>query len=121
MNIKSVITIDTPFLGKRWWRYVWQRRMKGFDDSETWNLDYKCAVWLLPRLKRFKELNIGCPPDLTPEKWDQYLDDMIYSLENIVNEDQWDIVENLKERKKLNKKVQHGLELLGKYFLHLWW
>ena len=52
-----MISIDTFLIGKRWWKYWYQRRTKGFDNSETWNLNDECAAWLLPRLKRFKELN----------------------------------------------------------------
>jgi hypothetical protein len=94
---------------KRWW----QRRTRGWDDSDTWNLDYTLATMILPRLKRFKELNNGYPHGLTPEKWDEMLDQMIYGMEQII--------ENDNETKPIDKRALEGLELFGKYFRHLWW
>ena len=40
-------------------KYKQQRIERGFDDSELWNLDYTIASFVLPRLKRLKELNTG--------------------------------------------------------------
>ena len=35
-----------------------QRKERGFDDTETWCLDSTITSFVLPRLERFKELNI---------------------------------------------------------------
>ena len=35
--------------------FWFQRRFRGFDDSETWSLDYTFIKWFYPRLKRFQE------------------------------------------------------------------
>ena len=34
-------------------KYFFQRRIRGFDDREIWNLDNSFYRWLYPRLKRF--------------------------------------------------------------------
>ena len=65
----------------RWWRHFWQRRYRGFDDSVTWNLDVEMARWLLPRLRRFREITICHPVTLTEKQWDKYLDEMMFALE----------------------------------------
>lgn len=41
---------------KRFWKFLWQRWTRGFDDSETWSLDSTISYFILPRLKRFKEI-----------------------------------------------------------------
>ncbi len=33
----------------------YQRRVRGFDDSELWSLDHTILEFILPRLKRFRE------------------------------------------------------------------
>lgn len=93
-----------------------QKKERGWDDSDTWNLDYKIAEFTLPRLKRFKELNIGYPSDegMTFKLWNEILDSMIYSFEIIINEFQ--------ETKDVDwKAVQDGLNNFGKYYRDLWW
>lgn len=37
----------------------------------------KLCNFLLPRLIRFKQVTIGYPPDMTPEKWDGYIESTI--------------------------------------------
>ena len=44
---------------KRYWKFLWQRWTRGFDDSETWSLYDTIARFILPRLKRFKEIADG--------------------------------------------------------------
>lgn len=103
------------FLIKRSIKHWFQRRIRGFDDSETWSLDLRIAQFTLPRLKRFKELSMAHPMDLTEEEWVDILDEIIYSMEICSDEDyilrddiDWD-------------RVYNGLELFGKWFRDLWW
>ncbi len=37
-------------------RLLCQRLTRGWDDSETWNLDWEFQRWIYPRLLRFNEL-----------------------------------------------------------------
>jgi len=100
---------------KRWFKHFTQRRVRGFDDSETWNLDHNIAKFTLPRLKRFKDLNNGNPVDITWEQWQNDLDDMIYAMENTIKLSDDCTYECDFDR--LNK----GLILFGKMFRDLWW
>ena len=36
-------------------KYFWQRRTRGWDDSDLYSLDYTIAKFVLPRLKVFAE------------------------------------------------------------------
>jgi len=69
-------------------RWFWQRRTRGFDDLELWNLHYSFTDFILPRLKAFRELGLmGCPVlegyefngnhDGMHDEWKEILDKMV--------------------------------------------
>jgi hypothetical protein len=60
---------------RRWW---WQRRTRGWDDRELWNLDWEIAKFVLPRLKAFAESMKRPECD---QEWQQIMDDMVYAFE----------------------------------------
>lgn len=95
-------------------KHWWQRATRGFDDSETWCLSTTTAEFLLPRLRRFKEVNNGHPHSLTEEEWDGILDEMIWSLEALIADEKWEDFE-------LWIRVNAGLALIGKWWRDLWW
>ena len=49
MNIKRII------------KFFYQRIFRGWDDSETWNLDTEFYKWIYPRLKVFKDKTVCFP------------------------------------------------------------
>lgn len=102
---------------KRKAKFFYQRRTRGWDDSDTWSLDYTIAKFVLPRLKRFKELNDGFPPDFTEETWDIALDDIIFAMECAINNS--GSIYNLNPTEM--KRWRRGNKLFGKYFNNLWW
>ncbi len=90
---------NTKLAIKSWW----QRRIKGYADSECWDLRYSTAKWILPRLRHLKENLRGTPFNqekdfdkntpidsqmLTLEEWRDRLDKMIYAFEFILTEDE---------------------------------
>ncbi len=98
-------------------KYLYQRLTRGWDDTETWNLDYCIAKFALPRLKRFKEFHNGFPPDITEEEWNKYLDKMIYAMQVEVDENKPDF-----DYKEIDwEKFKEGTFYFGTYFRHLWW
>lgn len=40
-------------------KYWFQRRIRGWSDDETWNLDYEFIKWVNSRFKKYKEKAIG--------------------------------------------------------------
>jgi hypothetical protein len=94
---------------KRSIKFWWQRRTRGWDDSETWNLDYHTAKFLVPRLIRFKELTNAYPPNLSKNEWDAVLDQMIKSFKSC--ESCFYDAAALKD----------GYRLLAEYHSYLWW
>ena len=114
-----------------------QRRVRGWDDSETWCLATQHAEWFLPRLQRFREISIAYVPSpemLAPEflalpkaeqcriqgnaiaDWDQKLVQMIEGFALIAREDGARIWED-KER----SKVERALALYREHYFDLWW
>ena len=107
---------------KRFFRFKWQKLTRGWDDSETWCLRSPFARFILPRLKRFKQLKAGHPCDITAKEWDEILDKMIFAFESLLEEENNpNYEEDVYEFNKRYKKIQEGLELFGKWYLSLWW
>lgn len=105
-------------------------------DNELWNLDITICDWIIPRLKRFKQINCaypGRPPYDTPEKWDAAIDQMIRSFE-LLRLDPIDLDEDLKPRNDIEFNVERhkiiyerwkaetdkGLKIFADSFSDLW-
>lgn len=114
------IDLEFPFVHffsfkpKRMLKYWWQRRTRGFDDSEMWSLDYSLAEHIVPRLKRFKEVSCSYPQDYESlEAWQGDIQIMIDAFERIAdNEDM-----KLEEYDEVNR----GLDLFRDRYFNLWW
>lgn len=87
-----------------------QLEERGFDDSECWNLYITISKFILPRLKRLKEIQHGHPVDLSENEWNKILDKMINSFKEILKD----------EINQDYHKIKKGLKLFSKYFLNLW-
>lgn len=107
--------------------FFWQRKTRGWDDSDTWSLDMTIAAFVLPRLERFKEIHNGVPGRLTyspdgsnidikisSKNWDNILDKMIAAFK-LISEDIWAQDE---DRRKI---TEEGLDLFREYYGNLWW
>ena len=82
----------------------------GFEYDDLYNLDCSICELIAPRLKRFKELDPGCPCYMSFEEWQGILDKMIWSFENYRNSDEID-----------ENRVNEGFDLFHKYFQNLWY
>lgn len=99
-------------------KFLWQRITRGFDDSETWSLDYSLAKIILPRLKRFRELDpCFIPTDMTHDEWNAILDKIIYAFEYAASDTRWEIGFGNEE----SARVDEGLKLFAKYYFAMWW
>lgn len=111
--IKALDKINFGKFGKI--KYLIQKIIRGWDDSDTWNLDVTVSKFMLPRLKRYRELGINTIPSdkLTIEDWNRILDEIEWFLEVHANFScPWD-EEGMKRYKKAGK-------YFGKYFGALW-
>jgi hypothetical protein len=100
-------------------KYKKQKEEQGFDDTETWHLDKSFALFLLPRLKRFIEVNNGFPVGETYESYIEKLNSIVKAFEEYyLNDNAENSLELEKERLK---NAQQSVELLSKLWFCLWW
>ena len=123
----SILRWYYNFKPKRILKYFYQRKTRGFSDKETWNVQHEFAKWVVPRLKRFKEVNNGYPYELTEEEWDNVLDEIIEGFSIVASDNYWGLsdIENDKERieeeKKKMKKIDRAVDLWSHHFHDFWW
>jgi len=96
------------------------------DPYDIWNADDTLALVIYPVLVKYRNNLTGYPCNMDgvdakfiiddKKKWEHILDEMIYSFEMIINEDESpDLRTEIEEA-----RVQNGLRLFGKYYTHLW-
>ncbi len=97
----------------RYEQWKGQREKFGFDEREVWNLYYRIALFIYPRLKMFRDYMVSRPHTLTEKEWEDILNSMLISFELIIKDKEQESEEN-------RKIVQRGLNLFSEYFLNLW-
>ena len=118
-----------PFNLFRWYvKFPWQKLTRGFSDDEIWNLELTIANFILPRIKKYRENNIGTPVKLSLDpralndadweelnkKWLEILDKIILALELTIKNGE-DIIS-----KEEYEKMTEGYMLLGEWLPELW-
>ncbi len=101
--------------------YKQQRFENGFDDTETWHIDRTLALFIIPRLKRFIEVNNGIPNGETVESYDEKLNFIISAFENYYATDRYYQSTDNAERKQLTDDVRKAVGLLSNLWFELWW
>lgn len=106
---------------ERWKEYQQQRLERGFDDSELWSLDHTITSFILPRLKRFKEITCDYPSDMSEKEWNDKLEKMITAFEYLENEDLGvdDTKSGIDRWTVREKVINEGLELFIKHYTSL--
>jgi hypothetical protein len=102
-------------------QYRQQRFERGFDDTETWHMDRTMALFIIPRLKRFMEVNNGIPNGETEQSYDEKIRFIISAFENYYVSDKYFNSVDIEERKKLTDDVRQAVEYLSKLWFELWW
>lgn len=100
-------------------RYKKQRDERGFDDTETWHLDKTLALFLLPRLERFIEVNNGFPNGETEESYNEKLKFIVKSFKEYYNEENIEVSLELEKERLINAKK--AVEYLAELWFDLWW
>lgn len=96
-------------------RFFLQRAFRGWDDSETWAVDYYVSKFTLPRLKRYKKINIVDWEYHDKDAGCNILDEIIWLHETIIEENDTGGIEIDTER------FERASLLWGKYYRYLWW
>ena len=101
--------------------YKQQRFENGFDDTETWHIDRTMALFIIPRLKRFVEVNNGIPTGETVESYNEKLNFIISAFENYYTTNKYYESTDIEERKQLTNDVRKAVDYLSKLWFELWW
>lgn len=96
------------------------RKKKGLSKirpEEVWGLYDTLAKYILPRLHKFKEVNVNSYPQgfSSIEEWHNTIDKMIWSFEIVIKDD-WSTRDALADI----KRYEEGMALFAKYFRDLW-
>lgn len=92
----------------------------GFIPAEFWNLDSTLAMYIYSHLCYFRDnCNVGHPGNMSEEKWNKILDDMITAFKLLIEKDETDY--HSIESKNRQKKIRYGLRLFIKYLYDLWY
>lgn len=124
---------------KRQLKFWWQRKTRGFDDSELWDLDITIMEFTLTRLKAFKKMervSWPSPPEILEIEWEKYLDANSEEKAKIDKTSQqiWeDILDKMIKAHELwlgngglflknqeEAEYTEGMELYNKWFHALW-
>lgn len=107
---------------------------------DTWNLDHTLALIVHPCLVQLKEQKGGTPvqfcefdetgnivdSDAADKRWDDALDKMIWSFEQVANGEKDDPISSnsfnndTTDHVLWHKRLQEGLDLFGNHFRSLW-
>jgi len=126
-------------------KFALQRLLRGYDDLDKWNAAWYISRKSIPVLKEmrneFKSTSLRWhredrhgniielsrdevfseepPLSLSEEEWRNILDDIIFALQFVLNEDSEEVFteENYNKNFKRHKK---GMKLLSIYFMNLW-
>jgi len=109
------------------------------EPHDTWSMDHTLAMIIHPMLVQLKATTHGHPNQLTEERWNEILDEMIWAFEQKCR-DNWeddyygDYVEDQKNGSMVGsfKWIDHeglkthqermtaGFKLFGEYYENLW-
>jgi len=104
---------------ERYKKYKKQLKEMGFCNSETWNLNTTIAAFVLPRLKRFRDISPCYPCKFQKQgAWQIILDKIIFAFEWHLKQDEAVSRDDCKAKWK---SYNEGMQLFSKYFQELWW
>ena len=100
-------------------KYKKQRDERGFDDTETWHLDKTLALFLIPRLERFIQVNNGYPGGETEKTFNEKLNFILKSFKEYYNGENDEVSLELEKERLIN--ANKAVAILGEIWFDLWW
>ncbi len=114
-------------------KFKWfcQRRTRGFDDNEVWELQSYLKIFLAKRLEAWLKRGVNSYVEgITYTKWVNILKEILWWAKDSVEEEHklWNIKKSKeiseeeynKQLKKWHKRVERATGYLGKYAEDLW-
>lgn len=116
-------------------RYAIQRVYQGYDDRDMLEFYPNFLKRTTKILKSYKKNNISYPGNITEEKWDEILQEIIDCFENadefiaadnlfggfekFIND--WSFERQAQLDEYVEKNKNRGFDLLKEHFFHLWY
>ena len=100
---------------------IWrkQRKKRGFDDTEVWNLHFTMYQFMIPRLERFRDIAMSFPISETSESYNEKLNFIIDSFKA-----RYELYEkhdiSIREEKEIRENADRAAYLLGVLWFDLW-
>jgi hypothetical protein len=102
--------------------YIIRKRVQiiingGFPDEEVWNLGDHLARWVLPRLRKYRKKHVGYSAQYeTNEEWEAAIDEMIFALETIIDDEFFELQADKKKKSRFNR----AMKILKEEIFFLW-
>lgn len=112
---------------KRSVKYWFQRRIRGWSDDETWNLDYEFIKWVNSRFKKYKE-KASKIVDLEFHRFEyegkeytqlQLIDRVIELTDEMLTDEYWGLIYTDAER--LEKIKDEVFDIFKLIYGVMWW
>jgi hypothetical protein len=114
--------------------FWWQRQTRGWDDSETWSMDYSLSKIIVQKLRVFQEINHRNPVQpfgMTTKEWEDKISEMIWGFQWFADGKQYTYTYNssTNDGQKPFRSVQNvdeasrahdAVELFAFHYKHLW-
>jgi hypothetical protein len=84
---------------------------------DTWSMDHTLSYIIVPMLEQLKATKHGYPSDLTEERWDEILDEMIWAF--TFKRDHFNTLME-KNPKATQERLSNAFRLFGEYYENLW-
>jgi len=91
----------------------WQRRTQGYANEDLYDMNRIIARVTLPMLKAYRNITPVKHATMTEYEWLEALDNMIYTFEVYVKDDDWPNVNF--------KRLRKGLKQFGENFEYFGW
>ena len=96
-----------------------QRGYRGYSDRDIWSVDGYLTSIIIPMLRVLQQKKLGYPVNLTEERWNEILSDMIKGFEANQRLCNLDFEPN-SDTTLLQYKSAYGLQLFAEHYNDLW-
>ena len=99
-----------------------KKGLSKIQDNECWDLDLTIIKFILPRLKKFKEININSYPNKcgSIKNWHKIIDKIIWSFQFALDVAELNYSNEYRLSKNNWSKYDEGMDLFKEYLLDLW-
>lgn len=118
-NYRYLLSHPWKIVEESYYHAKWfvQRGYRGYSDSDAWDLGYYLAGWMPSALLRLEKNKLGHPCGMTRKGWDTRLRIMREGFEAAAAIGD---TPDIKECRRLERRMNKGLEMFQRHYLSLW-